>query len=150
MTCFSITEFSTVFLFIWRQALFRFLPGILKPSGRSKASIKDASKSIVVFVNDNTKINLSSELQPHIIALTTDNYNIEKVYVKLKEQLYCAKDFINAVQITYAIIYVLNFKFPIATETVWNFIGQYFFNMKNVKTNTESLKLIHELENLKL
>ena len=45
----------------------------------------------------------------------------------MEEQLYCAKDFINAVQITYAIIYVLNLKFSIANETVWNFIGQYFF-----------------------
>lgn len=149
--------------------LARLLNSVILPSGRyantegktsRKYSIADAEESFSlhsICANDiSTKVQelrnkcfkSAETLQPNIIAVGVDIFQLTDFYVFFDNVLFKRSTYIGALSTCFQIFHVFNLKYPVASQNVWLFIQKYFYEI-NTKFDFSSpavISLMHYLQ----
>lgn len=109
---------------------------------RAKFTILDAEESFilhVICINDYKQkledlkkkhFTASSTLQPMVIVVGPDIYQLSEFFVYFDGVLYKFKSFLKALDTCFKIFQVFNLKYPLACQNTWLFIQKFFFEIE--------------------
>ncbi|XP_055906775.1 uncharacterized protein LOC129942008 [Eupeodes corollae] len=112
-------------------------------SNKRKVSIADAQESFALRIPSiqsyqeniselvNKYYNIGLTIQPFILCVGQDDYNIHEYYVYLDKTLFKFDSFIEALDLCFKTFQVLSLKYPLACQSCWLFIQKYFFNIES-------------------
>lgn len=148
--------------------LFSLLHAALVPTGHSKRkddkkiwkySIADSQSSFFIKARNLTDLKIAIEkqqstyssfgisYQPRTVILTDDNNRIQ--YYSVYQDIYYKFDTLaHALSSTFKLHYVFNLEYQVECAQVWQFIQEYFFEIKSTtKSSTALLAFLSYLNN---
>lgn len=126
--------------------LLYLLPAIVKPRGRPCKTIRDAQKSFLFYVDEAKNI---TPMKTPTIIVVGNKVNIKQIVVNLCGQNFVAQNIIQALDLSYAMFWVLDLAYPHAANNAFVFIQKIFFGttIKDQKFSPDVDKLVKLVKN---